>query len=514
MKNNPASRALRLAATCAALCLASSVGAAPPADATAPKAMPGPMQHVLLISVDGLHAFDLQRFVRNHPQSALAQLAAHGIDYTDARTPAPADSFPGLMALLTGGTPAQTGIYYDVTYNRRLAAPGSDCRSTGAVVRFDEDLDLPGAPVGAPALDTAKLPRDPARACAPVWPHEYLRVNTVFDVVRTAGGYTAWADKHPVYEIVMGPAGHGVDDLYTPEIGNNFRGPADTTADKTTASVERTAAYDRFKAQAVLHQIAGRDHAGQRAAPVPTLFGLNLQAVSVGQKRGGYLDRAGRPSPALALALRDSDALIADLVDALRAQHLLDSTLVIVTAKHGNSPVDPARLRHVARADLQKVVRQAAGGQLARITSDDVALVWLKAADPALTRRIAGALQRDAARLGIDKVLWGERLAQQMPGADHDPRSPDLVVLPREGVIYTEPGDDKRAEHGGFNADDRHVALLLSNPVLFAQPRRSGQRVDTTQVAPTLLDALGLDPNALQAVRARHVRTLPQLGWR
>ena len=92
----------------------------------------------------------------------------------------------------------------------------------------------------------------------------------MFDVVHAAGGYTAWADKHPVYEIVMGPAGHGVDDLYTPEIGNNFRGPADTTADKTTASVERTAAYDRFKAQAVLHQIAGRGHDGLRAAPVPT----------------------------------------------------------------------------------------------------------------------------------------------------------------------------------------------------------------------------------------------------
>ena len=514
MKSNPSSRALRLAATCAALCLASSVGAAPPTDATAPKAMPGPVQHVLLISIDGLHAFDLQRFVRTHPRSALAQLAAHGVDYTDARTPAPADSFPGLMALLTGGTPAQTGIYYDVTYNRRLAPPGSDCRSTGAVVRFDEDLDLPDAPVGAPALDQAKLPRDPARACAPVQPHQYLRVNTVFDVVHAAGGYTAWADKHPVYEIVMGPAGNGVDDLYTPEIGNNFRGPADTMADKTTASVERTAAYDRFKAQAVLQQIAGRHHDGQRAARVPALFGLNLQAVSVGQKRGGYLDRAGRPTPALALALRDCDALIADLVDALRARHLLDATLVVVTAKHGNSPVDPTRLRHVARADLQQVVRQAAGDQLADVTSDDVALVWLKTADPALTRRIAGALQRDAVALGIDKVLWGAALARQMPGADRDPRSPDLVVLPREGVIYTEPGDDKRAEHGGFNADDRHVALLLSNPVLFTHPRHSGQRVDTTQVAPTLLGALGLDPNALHAVRERHVRQLPDLAWR
>ena len=52
-------------------------------------------QHVLLISVDGLHALDLARYVEMHPGSAMAELSAHGVTFTNARTPANSDSFPG-----------------------------------------------------------------------------------------------------------------------------------------------------------------------------------------------------------------------------------------------------------------------------------------------------------------------------------------------------------------------------------------------------------------------------------
>uniref|UniRef100_UPI002AD59ED8 alkaline phosphatase family protein n=1 Tax=Halothiobacillus sp. TaxID=1891311 RepID=UPI002AD59ED8 len=83
-----------------------------------------PIQHVVLISIDGLHAFDLRHFIKTHPHSTLADLARHGVEYSQDFTPAPADSFPGLMALTTGGTPGQTGIYYDVSYDRALSPPG------------------------------------------------------------------------------------------------------------------------------------------------------------------------------------------------------------------------------------------------------------------------------------------------------------------------------------------------------------------------------------------------------
>src|ERR1700690_3860954 len=69
------------------------------------------VRHVLLISVDGLHGGDLARWTAGHPDSTLARLADTGVDYTDAHTPTPSDSFPGLLALVTGGTPKTTGVY-------------------------------------------------------------------------------------------------------------------------------------------------------------------------------------------------------------------------------------------------------------------------------------------------------------------------------------------------------------------------------------------------------------------
>ena len=156
------------------------------------------IQHVLMISVDGLHALDLRNFSASHPHSAMAQLTHTGVEYTQAQTVSPADSFPGLLALTTGGTPAVTGVYYDETYDRHLSPPGSDCRQIGTSVIYDESIDGPGADVGKPALKTSLLPLDP-KGCKPVYPHSYLRVNTVFEIIRQAGGHTAWIDKHPVY---------------------------------------------------------------------------------------------------------------------------------------------------------------------------------------------------------------------------------------------------------------------------------------------------------------------------
>src|SRR5262249_27973031 len=72
------------------------------------------IHHVLLISVDGLHAVDLSNYVQKHPESTLAQLSEHGVTYTNASTSTPSDSFPGLAGLVTGGSPTTTGFWYDV----------------------------------------------------------------------------------------------------------------------------------------------------------------------------------------------------------------------------------------------------------------------------------------------------------------------------------------------------------------------------------------------------------------
>src|SRR5262249_44868360 len=232
-----------------------------------------PVLRVLLISIDGLHAVDLARYTSRHPQSALAELSRHGVTYTNASTPRPSDSFPGLLALGTGGSPVSTGVLYDDSYDRALSPPGSACAKLGTAVVFDEAIDKnPRALDAGGGIDPAKLPLDPTRGCAPVYPHDFLRVNTVFEVVHQAGRRTAWAGKHPAYALVHGPSGEGVDDLYTPEIA---------AQDEATASVAGAVANDELKVRAILHQIDGLDHTGLRQVGVPTIFGMNFQAVSV-----------------------------------------------------------------------------------------------------------------------------------------------------------------------------------------------------------------------------------------
>jgi len=83
------------------------------------------VDHVLLISVDGLHQSDLQWYVSNHPNSQLATLVHGGEEFTNAQTPVPSDSDPGGTALMTGGDPRATGVYYDVAYSHATYAAGT-----------------------------------------------------------------------------------------------------------------------------------------------------------------------------------------------------------------------------------------------------------------------------------------------------------------------------------------------------------------------------------------------------
>src|SRR5215510_14200801 len=192
-------------------------------------------RRVLLISIDGMHAVDLENCAKGMAGvnggvpycPALAELAEHGVNYLQASSSKPSDSFPGMIALATGGSPKTTGVYYDVSYDRRLSPPATTtpggipggkglCPGTrGSQVGFEEEIDKDLTKLdGGGGINPDFLPRDPDNGCAPVYPHNYLRVNTVFEVVRAAGGYTAWADKHPAYEILNGPSGAGLNDFF------------------------------------------------------------------------------------------------------------------------------------------------------------------------------------------------------------------------------------------------------------------------------------------------------------
>src|SRR5262245_10558941 len=258
------------------------------------------IQHVLLISVDGLHAVDLAQFVAAHPHSALARLSAHGVTYTQASASKPSDSFPGLLSMVTGGSPAVTGVYYDDSYDRRLLPPLIDAdgnplggSTPGTEIVYDEtiDIDLTRPDAGG-GINPQRLPRDPV-TFAGVYPHSFLRVNTIFEVAKQAHLHTAWSDKHPAYEIVSGPSGQGVDDLFTPEINSYTPESASGAQVVNTSSVQGTENYDDTKVAAVLSEIAGFDHSGTRRVGTPAIFGMNFQAVSVAQKLIGNVNPDG-----------------------------------------------------------------------------------------------------------------------------------------------------------------------------------------------------------------------------
>jgi hypothetical protein len=513
------------------------------ASTVAPAAAAPHDRHVLLISVDGLHATDLAWYVRQHPDSALAGLTRDGVDYQHAKTTDPSDSFPGMVGQLTGGTPATTGIYYDDTYNHALLPAGTtDCAGAkpGAEVDLTEDLDkdktaldagqgLAGLPnsilamTGRPQtlIQPSALPVDPT-TCQPVQPNQYLKVNTVFDVARGAGLRTAWSDKHPAYAILNGPSGDGIQDLFTPEINSNV-GAGDWTTDNNA-----TRQYDHYKVLAVRNEIDGYDHAGKEKVGTPAVFGMNFQTVSTAQKlpAGGYL-ADGTPGPLLSSALDWVNGEVGSLTAELAKQHLADRTTIILSAKHGQSPTNPAALTRIADGPLLdglnaawKAANPGRGDLVAFSVDDDAMLLWLNDRSAAafdfaknylLAQNGTGNDITGAARpftaSGLREVHTGP---SYFHAAASDPRVPDLVGVVQYGVVYTGK-KSKIAEHGGAAPDDRDVALIVSGAGVPAH-RTVDAPVSTTQIAPSILALLRLNPCALQAVRIDHTQVLPGIS--
>ena len=84
-------------------------------------------KHVAVLSVDGFHATDVEKYVAARPESTIAQLLETGYEYTNTYTSEPSDSFPGTVAQFTGASPRTTGIFYDDTYDRSFYLPSSNC---------------------------------------------------------------------------------------------------------------------------------------------------------------------------------------------------------------------------------------------------------------------------------------------------------------------------------------------------------------------------------------------------
>jgi len=364
------------------------------------------IRHVLLISVDGLHALDVANFVQSHPNSALAELSSHALTYSNARTPSLSDSFPGLLALVTGGSPVSHGLFYDVSYDRAIFDPtNTTCSgSPGNTMVFDESIDL------------------------------YNSSNVSLNVICTED---------------TGP--------------------------------------------------------------------LNGQP-------GGYTDGAGTPSAVLAYGLQKTDDALGSMIQALKDQGIYDSTLFIVSAKHGQSPINPVKVNKPGHfADLVAALPDAGtnagalaiasaaacgSGPCGFVQDDDIALIWLQ--DQSQSPAVAAYLNTNAIALFADDVMGGTELKLKFNDPTKDSRTPDIIVQPVYGTIYT-ASTKKNAEHGGFSFGDTNVGLIVSNPELRAGVLKTP--VATSQVAPTILKALGIDPQNLKSVRVEKTDVLPGLPF-
>ncbi|HEV3053477.1 MAG TPA: hypothetical protein VGX45_02400, partial [Solirubrobacteraceae bacterium] len=304
-----------------------------------------------------------------------------------------------------------------------------------------------------------------------------------------------------------------------------------------------------------VNELNGFDHSGQHWVGVPAILGMNFQTVSVAEKvdspstltqnpdgsytegpteLAGYLPGGTTPGPLLTSAFDYVNAQLEQMVDTIQQDGLASSTAIIITAKHGQSPQDPLQLKRIADGPIISAINAAWTAKtgdtnplIVAGTDDDLWQSYLSvktqdAADFVKTYlwdhpATAQLYNNDGVDRGTESVAHSG-LAQIYAGHDaaaffgvpySDPRYPDVFGRVQVGVVYT--GGTKIAEHGGDNPGDRDVPILVYAPGTVGRAS-NGQSVETTQVAPTILQLLGLDPNQLQAVQQEGTQVLPGIG--
>jgi arylsulfatase A-like enzyme len=279
---------------------------------------------------------------------------------------------------------------------------------------------------------------------------------------------------------------------------------------------------------------------------------MNFQTVSTAEKlptldgkpgtlAGGYVPGTRTPGPLLQRALGFINDSLARMVTELRHRGLAEDTAIILSAKHGQSPQDPNALTRIDDGPIIQAINAAwtaahpgagalvAGdpGDLAAGSRDDAFPLWLTDRSDAATKFVKHYLlthsatgttynpaspstagpPRTLAASGLVRVFTGKGAARYFGVSESDPRHPDVWGVVEHGVVYT-GGTKKIAEHGGANVDDLNVPIVVYAP---GEVRRGvvDGRVKTTQIAPTILRLLGLDPDSLAAVQIEGTRVLP-----
>jgi hypothetical protein len=240
----------------------------------------------------------------------------------------------------------------------------------------------------------------------------------------------------------------------------------------------RTQFYDEIKVDSIINEINGFDHSGKTAVGVPALFGMNFQSVSTAEKlpsspvggqaeNGGYVRQHGEwvPGPVLQDALGFVDAQVGRMVYQLNRQGLLAGTTIILSAKHGQSPIETSSLKRIGDGNIIDAANAAwlahgGSGRLIAFTIDDDAMyVWLanRSHDAVKFARsfLLGYSQPASAKAATD--YQGGPIGFSSSGLDRlyngpaffglaasDPRVPDFIGVVQHGVVYTSRRPSRR----------------------------------------------------------------------
>ena len=524
----------------------------------------GPYQHVILIDIDGFRQADLADPLLAPDMPNILALQKNGVTYTNASTAPLSDSYPGLMNLVTGASPKTTGIYYDVEYSRTLYPPGSvttngnvflngvNITSTpGAQVNFAENIDINsdlgsggGSPgFGISSVDTTHLPLQltgtgAAAVLKPVFPHSYLKCATIFEVAHLAGLRTAYCDKHAgAYEIVNGPSGVGCDDFYGVE-SDSFQtavlasdGFSYTVTDaakkpgpglKAKSNLFVSLGQDDLKFAAVINQINGKDSRG-KPAPVPALFGTEVLSLSTAEKmitdsnglKGGIDGTANAEvvNNGMHMALSHIDTQIGKVVAALKATNQYSSTLIVISAKHGQTPrVGQPTIVDQTNSTIDPFADALvnAGINVGNDDQDTICNIWLSnQAQTAQALTVLNGLKSNTA-LQINTIFSKGSFPAGFGDPTTDDRTPDISVSLKPGCYIDNVPSGKRSEHGGVSADETNVVLLIGGtvPAAVAGTKQTAA-ISTRSAAVTMLTALGLDTTKLTGAVAESTPALP-----
>ncbi|PMD16234.1 alkaline phosphatase-like protein [Hyaloscypha hepaticicola] len=454
----------------------------------------GPYDAAIYLSFDGMHQFDLTRYIATHPDGNFAKIINNAVVYSNARANAPSDSLPATAALFSGASSRNTGIYWETSYDRELYPPGSNCIGLpGTVCDYSEAINIDNAMLdGGGGFNTSLLPLKKTAwgTCEFVYPHNFIRTNTVFEVGRGNGLVTAYADKHLAYEFVNGPSGIGLTQGYFPEIAS------------VNGTLEAQEAWDDLHWSALRNWTQGNWVNGTKnPAGQPSIYGANFQAITFAQQNYGYLDGVGTPSPELAAAFDAADSRLGTFLDDLANARVQHSTLVLIGSKQGQGPIDPKTL---VVTDPQTVI-DGASVPVAYFVGEDGGIMWLQDPSQAATAK-ANLLANSS--LGIAYVLIGDEITLAGYGSPFlDSRVPDLIIGAKVGTLWNVGFEF--ADHGGFLPQDLDVPLIAYNPSL--QKKNITEVVSNRQVASTLLFAVGLLVDQLEGYRLGEAPVLPEL---